>query len=362
MSVVATAPATFSRLLQDFFTRYLPIERNLSHNTTLSYRDAIKLLLRFLCSTEGKAPEALTCEEVLDAERVRGFLRWLAEDRRCKPSTRNQRLAALKCFARYVSWRAPEYLDLCRRVREIPRARTEAREPEYLDSKELSALLKVPAPSSVVGLRDRALLLLLYNTGARVQEMCDLNVTSLRLAEVPCVRILGKGNKERVCPLWTKTVSAFEAYLRCRPNAHDGSPLFLSARGRRLGRSGLSYVLSRVAIKAGLKAPKHARRLTPHVIRHSTAMHLLEAGVDLTVIASWLGHAQLSTTHGYLAINLRMKLDAVAGEALIPELRGGAFPAPDVISWLEKLGGRASYVESSPPKVSPELSSAHHSA
>lgn len=351
MTAVATAPAaTLTSLLQDFFTRYLPIERNLSRNTTLSYRDGVKLLLRFLCRVEGRTPDSLTCEEVLDAEEVRAYLRWLAEERGCKASTRNQRLAALKCFACYVAWRAPEHLERCRRVRAISRARTEKREPEYLDPKELSSVLQAPAPGDVAGLRDRALLTLLYNAGARVQEVCDLNVGSVRLDEVPCARILGKGNKERICPLWTRTVSALEAYLRCRPDARDDSPLFLSAHGRRLSRSGVSYLLSRAGAKAGLKAPRHARRLTPHVIRHSTAMHLLEAGADLSVIASWLGHAQLSTTHGYVSINLKMKHQAVAGEALIPELRGGAFPAPNVVLWLDRLGKRARYVESHPPE------------
>lgn len=358
MSATASPPVvTLSALLQDFFCRYLPVERNLSRNTTLSYRDGIKLLLRFACDGNARAPENLTCEEVLAPERVRAFLRWLAEDRGSKASTRNQRLAAVKCFARYVAWRAPEYLELCRAVRDIPRARVESREPEYLDPKELSGVLEAPATQELVGLRDRAMLLLLYNTGARVQEVCDLNVESLRVAEVPCVRILGKGRKERICPLWARTVAAIDAYLSHRPYARDDSPLFLNARGRRLGRSGVSYLLSRAAAKAGLESPRHARRLTPHVMRHSTAMHLLEAGADLTVVASWLGHAQLSTTHGYVSINLRMKHEAVAGEALLPELRGGTYPAPDVITWLETLGRGPRYVDSEPP---PERADASH--
>lgn len=347
-----TAPliSSFSALVQDFFCRYLALERNLSRNTVLSYRDALKLLLCFLSDSEKRAPETLTCCEVLDPERVRAFLRWLAEERGCKASTRNQRLAALKSFARYVASRAPEHLDRCRQIRELPRARTEQKEVEYLDSDEIARVVQAPEPNDIAGLRDRALLLLLYNTGARVQEVCDLAVRSVRLNEVPCVRLLGKGRKERVCPLWTRTVSALRAWLHSRGSPADDAPLFLNARGRRLTRSGVSYVLARAAAKAGFQGFKHARQLTPHVVRHSTAMHLLQVGADLTVIASWLGHSQITTTHGYVTIDLRMKQEALAAATVLPELREGVFPPADVVAWLEQLGGRARYVESTPPR------------
>ena len=352
MSTAKAPPAcSFSALVQDFFCRYLPLERNLSPNTVLSYRDALKLYLHFLCSAEGKSPETLTCCEVLDAQRVRAFLKWLAEKRGNKASTRNQRLAALKSLARYVASRAPEHLDRCRQVRELQRARVEEKQVEYLDSDELGQIVQAPIPDDAAGLRDRALLLLLYNTGARVQEICDLDAEDVFLDETPRVRLSGKGRKERVCPLWIRTVSAIRAWLDTRRPLSGGAALFLNANGRRLTRSGVSYVLARAANKTGIQSFRHARRLTPHVIRHSTAMHLLQAGVDLTVIASWLGHAQLTTTHGYVTIDLRMKEEALAAATLLPELRDGVFPSPDVIAWLDQLGGRARYVESSPPKV-----------
>lgn len=351
-----------STLIQDFFCRYLPLERNLSHNSVLSYRDALKLLLRFIGDSERRRrPEDLTCDQVLDAQRIRAFLRWLAETRSCKASSRNQRLAAVKCFARYVAARAPEHLERCRQIREIPRARVEQREVEYLDSDETARVVQAPVPDDVAGLRDRALLLLLYNTGARVQEICSLDVKHVRLDEAPCVRLLGKGRKERVCPLWTKTVSALRAWLQQRSAAGDDAPLFLNAQGRRLSRSGVAYVLARATAKAGLEKLRHARRVTPHVIRHSTAMHLLQVGADLTVIASWLGHAHLSTTHGYVTIDLRMKNEAVAASTLLPELREGTFPSRSVVSWLERLGQRARYVEASPPRASRSASLAAQS-
>lgn len=342
MSTVATLPAcSLSALVQDYFCRYLPLERHLRPNTMLSYRDALKLHLRFLSDTEGRSPDTLTCREVLDPERVRAFLRWLAEERGCKASTRNQRLAALKSFAGFVAYRAPEHLDRCRAVRSLPRARTEEREIEYLSQTETARVVQALDPNDRAGLRDRALLLLLYNTGARVQETCDLNVRSVRLDEGPCVRIVGKGQKERVCPLWTKTVTALRAWLESRGTPAEDAPLFLNSRGRRLTRSGVTYLLGRARGQAGLERLEHARRITPHVIRHTTAMHMLEVGVDLTVIASWLGHAQLSTTYAYVTTTLRMKEDALAAATLLPELREGTFPTPDIVSWLERLGGRA---------------------
>lgn len=350
MSTATVSAPCLTALVQDFLTRHLPLERNASPNTVLSYRDALKLLLRFLSSSEERSPDTLTFEDVLDAERVRAFLRWLIQERRCKPATCNQRLAALKSFAGYVAARAPEQLDRCRQVRELPRAQTEEKEVEYLDSDETARLLQAPDVDRVAGARDRALLLLLYNTGARVQEVCSLDVKHIRLDEVPCVRLLGKGRKERVCPLWKKTVTALETWLQHRQPTGDEAPLFLNANGRRLSRSGVAHVLSRAAAKARLGALRHARRATPHVIRHTTAMHLLQVGADLSTIASWLGHADISTTHSYVAIDLRMKQEAVAASTLLPELRAGTFPAPDVVAWLEQLGRRPRYVDSSPPK------------
>ncbi|MBL4848253.1 MAG: site-specific integrase [Planctomycetes bacterium] len=340
---------SFPALVQEFFSRYLAVERNLSRNTILSYRDALKLLLRFLSESERIAPEVLTCSEVLDPTRVRAFLRWLAEERACKASTRNQRLAALKSFARFVATRAPEHLERCPAIRELPRAREEEREVEYLDCDEVTLLVQAPDPSKPAGRRDRALLLLLHNTGARVQEVCDLNVESLRLEELPSVTIRGKGRKVRTCPLWTRTVTALRVLIASRGQPSGKAPLFLNRHGRRLTRSGVSYLLARAARKAGVSKPRHARRATPHVIRHSTAMHLLWVGADLTVIDSWLGHAQISTTHTYVTVDLRQKQEVMAAATLLPELREGVFPPPDVLTWLEKLGDRSRYAESSLP-------------
>jgi site-specific recombinase XerD len=342
---VIAAVDTLPFLIQQFFLQYLPVERNLSPNTILSYRDALKLLLRFISDLEGRSPDELTCEDLLDPERVRAFLRWLAEKRRCGAKTRNLRLSALRTFAHYVALRAPEYLERCRKIREIPRARVESLPVEYLEGEEMGGFVAAIDPASAAGLRDRALVLLLYNTGARVQEVVDLDVGHLRLDEVPCVRLFGKGRKGRTSPLWAKTVSALRGWIATRNRPASDAPLFLNSRGQRLTRSGVAYVLKRTALRAGLERPKHARQITPHVIRHTTAMHMLQAGVDLTAIASCLGHAQLSTTHCYVEVDLRMKQEALAAANAIPELREGAYPSEDVITWLEQLGRRPRYVE-----------------
>ena len=193
------------------------------------------------------------------------------------------------------------------------------------------------------GRRDRALLLLLYNTGARVQEIVDLDLGDVRLEPIPVVTLEGKGRKQRTCPLWARTVEALAAWLAER--GVEGEPLFLNAQGRRLSRTGVSYILRQIVARAEL-SPRHAARVSPHVIRHTTAMHLLQSGVDITTIAAWLGHAQLSTTHGYVEIDLRMKQQVVAAAGL-PELTQGKFPRGDLLTWLAALGRPRRYAQSS---------------
>jgi integrase/recombinase XerD len=274
---------------------------------------------------------------------VRSFLVWLEKQRKCGARTRNHRLAAIKAFARYVASVAPEHLERCRRIRELPPARFEHPEIKYLDDDEILKLVKDIDPT--VGRRDRALLLLLYNTGARVQEIVDLDVCDIRLDPIPIVTLVGKGRKQRTCPLWTRTVDALAAWLAERGAA--GEPLFLNSQGRRLSRSGIAYILQKLATHAGI-SPRHAGRVSPHVIRHTTAMHLLHAGVDITTIAAWLGHSQLSTTHGYVEIDLRMKQKAVAAAAL-PELNQGEYPQGDLLTWLATLGRSRRYAQSPSP-------------
>lgn len=342
----STAIVSIQQLVQDFFEKHLAIERNACRNTVLAYRDALKLFLQHAAERIGCTVDQLD-HAVLEVDVVRSFLRWLEKARQCGPRTRNHRLAVIKAFARYVASVAPEHLERCRRIRELPPARFEQPEVEYLDDDEMLELVK-----AATGLRDRALILLMYNTGARVQEIVDLDVCDLRLDPIPLLTLEGKGRKQRTCPLWARTEDTLKQWLTERGDA-DG-PLFLNARGHRLSRSGVAYILRKLAALAGI-SPRHATRVTPHVIRHTTAMHLLRAKVDITTIAAWLGHSQLDTTYGYVDIDLRMKQKAIAATAVLPELTKGKFPEGDLLSWLASLGGSRRYVQSPPPMPSISL-------
>ncbi len=339
-----TTTKTLPTLVRDFFEHYLAVERNASRHTIAAYRDALKLFLRWAAQRRGCPADQLD-HAVLTAESVRGFLRWLDQHRGSSPRTRNQRLAVLKSFLRYVASIEPQHLERCRTIREIPPARVDHPEPAYLDEDETVQLLHSVDDAS--GQRDRALLLLLYNTGARVQEIVDLDVGDLHDAGLAFVRLRGKGRKQRTCPLWPRTVAAVHAWLQLRRAPAPDEPLFLNACGRRLTRSGVAYILQRAKSRAGLE-PRHARRLTPHVMRHTTAMHLLQSGVDITTIAAWLGHADLSTTHAYVQIDLRMKQRALAELNAPPELTQGEFPSEEIITWLERIGRSSRYVQHEP--------------
>lgn len=344
-----TTTKTLQALVHDFFELYLAVERNAGRHTIAAYRDALKLFLRWAAQTY-RCPADRLDHAVLATDSVRGFLRWLERERGCSPRTRNQRLAVLKSFARYVASIEPQHLERCRAIREIPSARVEHPEPAYLDADEITQLLQSVDKAS--GQRDRALLLLLYNTGARVQEIVDLDVADLHDAGLPFVRLRGKGRKQRTCPLWPRTIAAVQAWLQVRGAPAQHEPLFLNAVGRRLTRSGVAYILQRAKSRASLK-PRHTQRLTPHVIRHTTAMHLLQSGVDITTIAAWLGHADLSTTHAYVEIDLRMKQQALAELDAPPELSQGQFPSDEIIVWLERIGRPSSYVQHQSPQPRP---------
>jgi site-specific recombinase XerD len=338
------AIVSLQQLVQDFFEKYLTTERNVSRNTVLSYRDALRLFLRHASECKDCSVDQLD-HTVLDVDFVRSFLGWLEEQRKCGARTRNHRLAVIKSFVRYVASVAPEYLERCRKIREMVPARFEKPEIEYLEDDEIPELVKAIDPVSQR--RDRALFLLLYNTGARVQEVINLDVCDVRLDPVPIVTLNGKGRKQRTCPLWKRTVEALEQWLLER-GEHQG-PLFLNVQGGRLSRSGVVYILRKLVERSGI-TPKHASHVTPHVIRHTTAMHLLQSGVDITTIAAWLGHSQLTTAHGYVEIDLRMKQRAVDATASLPELTQGRYPEGDLLTWLNGLGSSRRYVQH-PPQI-----------
>lgn len=328
--------------LHGFFQHHLIALRGLSGNTVLAYRDAFKLLLAFACRLHRKDCTALTLEDLSD-ETVRRFLRHLEEDRRNSISTRNDRLAAIHSFFRYLATISPASLPHCQAVLAVPFKRRPHRVPQFLDRKEVRHVFQQINSQTPLGLRDDALLRVLYNSGMRAQEVVDLDVNHLRFTRPYTVLIHGKGAKQRVCPLWRETVDAVKRYLDARSvRGTDAVALFVNTQGHRLTRFGIRYIVShRIADAAKVCPSLLTRRISPHTWRHSTALHLLQSNVDLTMICAWLGHASIQTTHQYVDIDLKMKQQTLKSvEKLIPKAaksEGKWKTKKDLLAWLSSL-------------------------
>jgi integrase/recombinase XerD len=297
---------SFSSLVQDFFSQYLLAQRGFSLRTVASYRDTFRLFLRYAEMRTHKPPTALALSD-LDVPLMLAFLDHLEKDRKNVVRSRNARLAALRSFVRYAALRDPLSLSQIERVLAIPLKRFDRPQVEFLSRQEMDAILLAPDISTWSGQRDRVMFSTFYNTGARVSEIAGLRVEDLRLEGNGCLQIHGKGRKQRVVPLWKKTTSQLRGWLS-QIESHPHCPLFPNRQGKPLTRSGIQERLH-VAVQ---RAAKHCptlknRRVSPHSLRHSTALHLLQSGVDLTVIALWLGHESLSTTHLYVEADLQMK-------------------------------------------------------
>jgi site-specific recombinase XerD len=336
-----SAQSVLPTLLRAFFEDYLAAQRDVSPNTILAYRDSIKLFLRFAARRTGRQVIRLRLEE-LGPDTVMPFLDYLETERKNCAATRNFRLIAIHRFFAYVADRNPLHAELCRRVLDVPVKKTSSSSMTYLDRDEVKALLAVPSPAHRLGLRDLALLTFLYNTGARASETVDLDVKDLRLETPTQVRIFGKGRKERACPLWQETADALRAYLRQRNDEdHPDAPLFLNAHGKRISRFGVITILKRhVAAAATHRTSLATKRISPHTMRHTAAMHLLQSGVELNVIKSWLGHVSITTTSQYIEIDMAMKRKAI--ERCTPPVPEPTSESPwhcrkDIIQWLEDL-------------------------
>ena len=328
----------FAQLLHTFFHDWLMTQRGTSRHTVLAYRDAWRLFLRFVAARVQRPVAHLALDHLTAAE-VLAFLEYLEHERQVTIATRNCRLAALRSFFAFVADREPLAMAQCAAVLRIPTKRSPRRAVCYLDVDEVTAILAQPDGSTLEGQRDRALLALLYNTGARIQEALDLCPSAIRF-EIPAhVRLMGKGQKERLCPLWPETADLLVALLRRQPRLpHE--PLFVNRYGQPLGAAGVRYKLQRYVQRATEHVPSLAiKRVTPHVFRHTTAVHLVAAGVDVTVIRSWMGHAHLDTTNRYAQASLETKREAL--EKITPEVH--AAPPPrwkqddKVLAWLESL-------------------------
>lgn len=340
-----SAQTALGRDLVQFFEDYLPGQRGLSPHTIRSYRDALVLLLQF-ASRDAKRPiERLDIAD-LTAERVAKFLAFLETDRDNSIATRNARLGAIHVFARFIAAHRPEYLGSLQRIIGMPFKRGTREAPiEYLERAEMDALLRSIDRSTRLGRRDYALFALMFNTGARVQEVLDLRVRDLRLDAPSQVRLLGKGNKTRLCPLWPVIARLLRGIMaEAVASAEDPASrlLFTNARDRPLTRYGVRYLLRRYLKNAARLAPTlRDKRLHPHSLRHSTAVALLKAGVDFATISQWLGHAGLNTTMRYARADIDLKrqaLSQVFPDALAPP-RGGRLliDGSDLVGWLRRI-------------------------
>jgi site-specific recombinase XerD len=291
-----------------FLLEYLVTERNLAYNTQCSYRDALILLIPFVADKRNKSVDRLTVLD-LSADMVRLFLADLEQSRRSSIPTRNQRLAAVHALARFVGEHSPEHIAWCGQIRSIPFKKSSKAVVPYLEKPQMDALLSAPDRTTTQGCRDHALLLFLYNSGARAHEGAQLLISELDL-DGRSVKIRGKGRKERHCPLWPSTTEELKDLVTYRlPTEY----VFLNRCGHPMTRFGIYALVKRYAIKLRVQIPSlAAKRISPHTMRHSTASHLLRAGVDINTVRAWLGHVSLDTTNIYADIDLEMKAMALA--------------------------------------------------
>lgn len=333
----------FAMLVNKFIMEYLVAARNLSPNTVLSYRDSIVLLITFMSNVHRKRPEALEIADIT-AERVDEFLGWLESERKNSPSTRNIRLAAIHSLFRYLGSQRPEHIFHSQQILSIPVKKTAQTEVNYLDTAETEKLLAAPDATTAKGKRDLALLCLLYDSGCRVQELADVRMRDIRFTVPPQVTLTGKGRKIRTVPLMKETTAILRDYIACYrldiPSRVD-MPLFFNHQEEKLTRQGITYILQKYAENAGIG------KITPHILRHSKAVHLTDADINPVYIRDFLGHTDLKVTQIYSKASVKMKRDA------IEKLAGQKTPLPgtgplaktknwaddkDLMSWLNSLG------------------------
>src|SRR5271166_980156 len=327
---------SLAALLHAFFHEWMGKQRNLSRHTVCSYRDTWKLFLQFAAKHKRREVAKLSLTD-LQACQVLAFLEHLEKDRKVSIGTRNCRLAAIHSFFAFVAHRVA--LAQCAEIARIPVKKKSRPAMCYMDAEEIAAIMREPDRSSLEGQRDHALLAFLYNTGARIQEALDVCPRALRFESPAQVELLGKGRKSRICPLWPETVDVLKALLKQQPRTND-EPLFVNRYGQPLGAAGVRFKLRQYVQAAARHVPSLAtKRVTPHTWRHSVGVQLLAAGVDVTVIRNWLGHARLDTTNHYARANLETKRRAL--EQIDPSTKPGRPPRwrrnPELLTWLDSL-------------------------
>jgi site-specific recombinase XerD len=332
----------FARYLTQYLSSYLPGQRNLSAHTIASYRDTFKLLLTFCQHEHGISPDALTLAHI-DDDLIRSFLAWIEEIRRCSIATRNQRLAAIHAFFRYVQAETPERLLMYQRILAIPLKKTGKPAVSYLTTEALEAILKQPDRTTPAGRRDLLVLTVLYDSGARVSELTDLLVRDIRLTQPATITLKGKGRKVRHVPLMSGTASLIKDYLeerRLTAVYRLDHPLFFNSRHQKLTRAGISYIIGKyvkaVREQTTILLPE---KLSPHIFRHSKAMHLLQINMNLVYIRDFLGHASVTTSEIYARADDRMKrlaLEKAYSPAVADDLPSW-HDDKDLLSWLQRL-------------------------
>ena len=336
-------PTDFSYHLTGYLAKYLPGRMGVSSNTIKSYRDTFSLLLRF-CSEVKKIPVEKVSIGTLEKNLIEEFLTWLETERRCSVATRNQRLAAIHAFFKYLQMEAPEQIYLCQQLLAIPIKRTKGRAIDYLTLDAIKAILDAPDTTNVNGRRDLVLLSLLYDTGARVQEIADLVVADVRLENPATVKVTGKGNRSRIVPLMTPTAKIVGQYLSengLTRIAQGQYPLFQNRSHEKLTRAGIAYILKKYVEDARIVHPELIpEEISPHCFRHSKAMHLLQAGVNLVYIRDLLGHVSIKTTEVYARADSLMKRTAL--EKAYQNVSPSEMPIwqqnHDLLKWLKELG------------------------
>jgi integrase/recombinase XerD len=313
-----------------FLRDRLPLQRGASEHTCDAYAYAFKLLFEYASARFKVSPSRLVLEQI-DAPLVLDFLEMLESHRVNRPSTRNARLVAIKSFMTFMEHRVPSLLEQCRQIRAIPPKKTMRPLVKHLNRAEVEALLDAPDLGTRSGLRDRAMLHLCFAAGLRVSELVTLPSASLSLHADPSLRVTGKGRRERTLPLWKETAADLRKWLAVREAQPGASEFFVNAHGLPMTRSGFEFILAKHATRAAEQCPSIAsKRLSPHVLRHSCALMILQATGDLRKVALWLGHADMQTTEMYLRIDPTEKLEALAA-VIPPSLRSGRFKAPDAL-------------------------------
>jgi len=334
---MAKNPTDFSVLLSSYLTDQLPVQRNVSPDTLSSYCDTFRLMLTYFRDERGMKIEKIRIAD-FTAELIRDFLGWLMNERGCGVSTRNQRLAAIHSFFDYVQAEAPQSLIVCQNILHVPFSKKKKPLVNYLSVDEMQKILAQPNAATKKGRRDLAFLCLLYDTGARVSEIVKIKVRDVRLEHPAKVTLLGKGDKAREVPLLANTSEHLKNYLKERKlNTFDklDRPLFFNSHGNALTRAGAAYILKKYVASANVDT-----RVSPHVLRHSKAMHLLESGINIFYIKGILGHEDISTTEVYAKANIETQRKALEkrAEVVLPAAAPSWADDTDTIEWLKNYG------------------------